>query len=124
MNAPELLPCPFCGAKPMIRKYRENLVSVYCGNEKCFTWPDSDAKTLEAAALQWNTRVPPPLTPEAVEVINLQAEYIRILENALGKRAGYEYAHNTKFDTPEEAEKGKALREKLTSLASLPAKEG
>ena len=108
MNAPELLPCPFCGAKPMIRKYRENLVSVYCGNEKCFTWPDSDAKTLEAAALQWNTRVPPPLTPEAVHIIRVALHLMKSDDIEVSESLG------------EEADTEAIDR----ALASLPAKEG
>jgi hypothetical protein len=51
-----LLPCPFCGGKPIVLGGGRH---IHCGYEGCFmtsVW--AKAETRELAAQCWNTRAP------------------------------------------------------------------
>ena len=53
-GAPELIPCPQCGA-PAVLKYHGYLLNYYCSNEKCGA-NGGMAETQEGAAYNWNTQ--------------------------------------------------------------------
>lgn len=57
---PELLGCPWCGKKPIIRNFYTSSIKYYaiCTNDECIAQPDLDAlfNSEQEAISAWNTR--------------------------------------------------------------------
>ena len=57
----KLLPCPFCGFKPVVQRCGSITVPkllIGCRNQFCFASPIIVADTAKEAAAQWNRRAP------------------------------------------------------------------
>ncbi len=57
----ELLPCPFCGEKPLVIK--NTLTATYyqirCGNDECWVYSKTALHSKKEDAIEaWNTRTP------------------------------------------------------------------
>lgn len=50
-----LLPCPFCGRAPELRRDRDGFSYVVCANDGCYIKTDGHLN-YESAVNQWNTR--------------------------------------------------------------------
>lgn len=53
-----LKPCPFCGNKAEVKKWRERLYSIYCTGKYCIV-ETGNSVSIESAAKIWNRRRPP-----------------------------------------------------------------
>ena len=56
----ELLPCPFCGERPIFGADKRFQYDLSCENVKCPVCSTTDAQSNEDAIKQWNKRTPTP----------------------------------------------------------------
>ncbi len=68
-NKHELLPCPFCGAQPMVS---EKSQSVYCKNALCPEVIAGESDNIVDAIEGWNTR--PDHSGDSSEMVKLKAQ--------------------------------------------------
>lgn len=54
---PKLLPCPFCGSLPIIRRVKNDM-SVACEADECDANPATASIDSDEAIARWNKRAP------------------------------------------------------------------
>lgn len=95
MNAADLKPCPFCGAR--LTKMTHDLGTFYKHpNEACII-RNYEVEPIESDMLAWNTRKrewPENLTPELADVLGRPNFWCGPIAHIL-KKAGYDIAHSS-----------------------------